>query len=161
MPLFLRSTALWALLLLFVGFTLGFGVFRDAAGGVLLDGLSDLDDILVLLNGMTPSEKSAHFYITLFLDMPYPLIYGCLFAATAIRFSGFSLLAIPAALVIPVDIAENTIQLLALSGFEDYLAAKQYLTPLKFALFALAGIIAVGAVAYHLFRRVTGRTNTN
>jgi hypothetical protein len=156
MQILLRSATLWSLLILFIVFTLAFGVFRDGAGGVLLDGLSDPNEILTLLQNMTPAEKSVHFNITLYLDMPYPVIYGGLFALSAFRFGGSWLLAIPALLVIPVDVVENTIQLLALSGVEDYILLKQWLTPLKFTLFAMAAIIASGAALFHLIRKIVG-----
>ena len=107
---------------------------------------------------MTEAQRSAHFWITVLLDTAYPLAYGGFFAAMALRFFGRygPLAALPALATIIVDLTENTVQALALSGAADALDAKSWLTPLKFGLFFLAAAIALIALVIavaHLFRQ--------
>jgi hypothetical protein len=98
---------------------------------------------------MSAQQKRAHLWITLLLDVPFPLAYGGLFLGLCLRYGGrFSFyLAAPAFLVIPVDLLENAVQFIALLGNEVLLPAKAYLTPAKFLLFYVAALIAIGSLS--------------
>ena len=80
--------------------------------------------------------------------------------ASSLRFFGRfgKLAALPAFATIVVDLTENTVQALALSGAANVLDAKSWLTPLKFYLFEIAGVIAVIALVIaivNMFRKKT------
>ena len=62
--------------------------------------------------------------------------------------------AMPALLVIPTDLCENLIQLLALTGTEDLLHIKALLTPIKFRLFKVAASISAMSRCLGLWRRL-------
>ena len=76
----------------------------------------------------------------------------------ALRFFGKygRIAALPALATAIVDLTENTVQALALSGAADALDAKAWLTPLKFDLFYLAAGIALVALVIaimNIFRK--------
>jgi hypothetical protein len=107
---------------------------------------------------LSEAQRSAHFWVTVLLDTAYPLAYGGFFAAMALRFWGKfgRLAALPAIATIIVDLTENTVQALALSGAADVLDAKDWLTPLKFGLLFLAAAIALIALVIavvNIFRK--------
>ena len=56
------------------------------------------------------------------------------------------LLLLPALLVIPVDLLEGFVQVLILSGNDEVVSMKEWVTPLKLLLFILAILIAVMAL---------------
>ena len=66
--------------------------------------------------------------------------------------------ALPAFAASIVDLTENTVQALALSGAADVLDAKDWLTPLKFGLFAAAGLIALLGVIIGIVHLFTNKT---
>lgn len=156
MTLITRTPVLWALFVLMVICGAGFGFFAPAVGGQFLDMLSRPDELRATLAAMTPEQKSAHFWITVLLDTAFPLAFGLLFAGLAWRFFGKygPLAAIPGFAVLIVDLTENTIQALALSGAADVLDAKAWVTPLKMGLFYLAAVIALVALVIAVFRMV-------
>ncbi len=107
---------------------------------------------------MNASQKTAHFWVTVLLDTAYPLAYGGFLAGMALRFFGRfgKLAAAPALAVIVLDLTENMVQALGLTGTADVLAAKDWLTPLKFMLIWPAGLIALVALAIailNMFRK--------
>lgn len=53
-----------------------------------------------------------------------------------------------------MDLTENTVQALALSGAADALDAKDWLTPLKYVLFMVAAAIALIALAVAIVERI-------
>ncbi len=113
-----------------------------------------------LIGTLSGEQKTAHFWITVLLDTVYPLAYGGFFAGMALRFFGSfgKIAAVPALATIVVDLTENTVQALALSGAADALDAKNWLTPLKFGLFYVAGVIALIALVIaivNIFRKRT------
>lgn len=154
-----RTPVIWALLVLQIVIGFGFGVFRDAAGGQLLDMQMTGEASRAILAGMTEAQRSAHFWITVLLDTAYPLAYGGFFAGMALRFFGRygTLASLPAFGAIVVDLAENTVQALALSGAADVLDAKDWITPFKYGLVMVAAVIALVAVGIALWRMVRKR----
>ncbi|MDP3457933.1 MAG: hypothetical protein Q8S09_01540 [Hyphomonas sp.] len=135
----------------------GFGFFSTAVGGQYLDMLSNPAEARALLAGLTPPQRSAHFWVTVLLDTAFPIAFGLLFAGLAWRFFGKwgPLAALPGFAVLIFDLTENTIQALALSGAVDVLDAKAWVTPMKMYLFYAAALIAVAAVLIALYRVLT------
>jgi len=163
MLLFLKqSRTLWALFAATIVLAIGFQSATPLAGGALLDTSTTLAASEALLQAMSTEQKQAHLWITLLLDVPFPLAYGGLFLGMCLRYTGrFALyLAAPAFLVIPVDLIENAIQALALTGNASLLPAKAYLTPAKFLLLYAAAIIAIGSLGISLVLSGLRKDNT-
>ena len=155
-----RTPVLWALFAAAVLITFGFSALAPMVGGQFLDMVRTGAGAQALLAGMTGPQRTAHLWITLLLDTAYPLAYGGFFAGMALRFFGrFGRLAsLPAFATMIVDLTENTVQTLALSGAANALDAKGWLTPLKFYLFDVAGLIALVALVIailNMFRKKT------
>ena len=157
MSLIIRTPVLWALFVLMVVCVFAFRHFTPAVGGQFLDMLDQPEAIRATFAAMTPEQKSAHFWVTVLVDTAFPIAFGLLFAGLAWRFFGKygPLAAIPGFAVLIVDLTENTIQALALSGAADALDAKAWVTPLKMGLFYLAAVIALVALGIAVFRMVT------
>ncbi|MEQ9506930.1 MAG: hypothetical protein RLO80_11720 [Hyphomonas sp.] len=157
MTLITRTPVLWTLFVLMVLCIFGFQHFTPAVGGQFLDMLDQKDAIREVFAAMTPEQKSVHFWVTVLIDTAFPVSFGLLFAGLAWRFFGKwgAVAAIPGFAVLIVDLTENTIQALALSGAADALDAKAWVTPLKMNLFYLAALIALVALGIAIFRRVT------
>jgi len=155
-----RTGVLWGLFVLMVVSGIGFGVTSDLVGGKFLDSISEPVLARELLAGLTPEQAQAHLWITLSLDTIYPLAYGGLFMGLALRFFDEYRVAaaMPAALTAIVDLTENMVQVLALSGTADVLDSKEWLTTLKFGLFMMAAVIALVALGIALYRRVKSRS---
>lgn len=147
----LEDTRVLAALLLLTGLAaFCFGLFRPGVGGAYLDMLADPEAARALLGTLTPTQRSVHLQVTLVLDTLFPVSFGLLCAGLALRLPGpwRRYASLPAIMAIGLDLAENGVQVLALSGSADLLAAKAWLTPAKFALFGLAATIAlVSAIA--------------
>jgi len=152
-----RTPVLWALFVLMLLCIFAFQHFTPAVGGQFLDMLDEPLAIRETFGAMTPEQKSVHFWVTVLVDTAFPLSFGLLFAGLALRFFGEWGVpaAIPAFAVLIVDLTENTVQALALSGVADALDAKAWVTPLKMGLFYIAALIAVAALAIAVFRLVT------
>ncbi|MEZ5997660.1 MAG: hypothetical protein R3B98_03080 [Hyphomonas sp.] len=140
-----RTPTLIALFILQGLIFLGFGPFVEGVGGTFLDTLMTGDESRQAIAAMTSDQRWTHFWVTALLDSIYPIAYGAFFVGMALRFFGRfgKLAALPAFAASIVDLTENTVQALALSGAADVLDAKNWLTPLKFGLFGVAGLIAV------------------
>ena len=140
-----RTPTLIALFILQGLIFLGFGPFVNGVGGTFLDTLMTGEESRTVIAAMSSGQRWTHFWVTLLLDTLYPIAYGAFFVGMALRFFGKLryLAAVPAFAGAIVDLAENVVQALALSGAVDLLDAKDWLTPLKFGLFAVAGVIAV------------------
>lgn len=156
----IRTPVIWGLFIASVLITAGFVALAPNVGGQYLDSIWSGAGAEAHFQAMTAPQRSAHFWITVLLDTAYPLAYGGFFAAMALRFFGRfgRLAAVPAFATILVDLTENTVQALALSGAVDALEAKGWLTPMKFYLFDLAAIIALIALVIaivNLFRKKT------
>ncbi len=153
-----RTPVLWALFVLTVALFVGFNFWTPAVGGMILDTVGPVDEVQALLASMTDAQKASHFRMTLGLDMIFPLIYGGLFIGLIFRNfdKAARWLAIPAFAVIPIDLAENTIQLMALQGNESLLGAKALLTPAKSLSFLVAALIALAGLVIATVRRLRG-----
>ena len=153
-----RTPVIWGLFIAQLLIFPGFALFSDALGGRYLDTVASGEASRALIAGLTEAHRNAHFWVTVLLDTVYPLAYGGFFAAMALRFFGRfgRLAALPALATIIIDLTENTVQALALSGAADALDAKSWLTPLKFGMFFLAAAIALIALVIaiaHIFRK--------
>lgn len=151
-----RASTIWISGLVFLGLTIAFGIVIRIYDLHIIDEISDPDAVRAVIASMTPEQRTAHFYMTLILDMPYPLAYGVFYAGLALRFFGRAgvWLALPAFICIPADLIENTVQLLVLAGQENWLWLKALMTPLKLATFIPASLIAVVALLIALKRRL-------
>ena len=127
--------------------------------GTALDSIASIESVQALLLGMSDTQKHSHVLMTIILDMVYPFVYGLLFAGLTLKFSGKIgvWLALPAFAVIPVDIFENIIQLMALTGSGSLLFIKTVLTPVKFVLFIISGLIAIGSLLFGIMQKIKNR----
>lgn len=157
MSLITRTPVLWTLFVLTVILFLGFGALAPMVGGQFLDMVSAPAETRAVLEAMTPAERRAHFWVTVLLDTAFPLSFGLLFAGMAWRFFGKfgRFAAIPGFAVLIVDLTENTLQAITLSGAAYLLDPKEWVSPLKMNLFYLAALIALVAAGIALYRRVT------
>lgn len=148
--------------LAFVGLTIAFGIWIQRYDLQIIDELSDPDQIRAVVAAMTEDQRSAHWWMTLVLDYFYPLAYGGFFAGLALRNFGAAgvWLAIPAMIVVPADIIENTIQLFILSGDQSLIWVKPIVTPIKLVTFIVAGLIALAGLGLAVYRRVTGHSDS-
>ena len=119
--------------------TIAFPVATSFLQIPLVDAISDPTEVRQVISDMTPGQRFVHAWITATLDVAYPLAYGALFIGSAYafyerfgRYIAYSLL-----VVVPTDLLEGVVQILALMGFADFLAAKAVLTPLKTILFLM------------------------
>jgi len=157
MSLITRTPALWTLFVLTVVLTLAFGAAAPMVGGRFLDMASQPEDTRAVFEAMTPGERGRHFWLTVLLDTVYPLSFGLFFAGMAWRFFGRfgPFAAIPGFAVLIVDLTENTLQAITLSGAAYLLEPKAWVSPLKMNLFYLAGLIALVAAGIAVFRLFT------
>lgn len=144
--------------LAFLGLTIAFGVWIQRYDLQIIDELSDPDQIRAVVAAMTPEQMSAHWWMTLLLDYFYPLAYGAFFAGLALRYFGALgiWMAIPAMIVVPADVIENTIQLMILSGDQSLIGLKAIVTPLKLVSFLVSALVALIALVFAAYRRLTG-----
>ena len=149
------TRTLWALVLIQVLIWVGFVSVMRIYDFVLIDEMWEPDTIRDYIGGLSPEQKQAHIWTTATLDVLYPLTYGCFFAGMALKFFGPSgkWLALPGILAIPVDLTEGVIQVLALSGQEDVIVHKAWVTPWKLGLFGAAALITLVAVVVALRRK--------
>lgn len=150
-----KTPVLLTLFGLTVAITISFEAVRASAGSPLLDLLMTGTEAQARLAAMSAEAKQAHFWGTVLNDTAYPIAYGGLFAGLALRFGAPKLIyALPAISSAVVDLCENTVQALALSGTIDWLAAKSVLTPLKSVLVAAAAGLALILMARALWRKL-------
>ncbi|MEL7043224.1 MAG: hypothetical protein AAGL90_17020 [Pseudomonadota bacterium] len=151
-----RTIIATGLAFLVIGFA--FGLWIGQFDLEILDTISDPDQVRSVVAAMTPAQKSAHFWMTIVLDYPYPLAYGAFFGGIALRFYGRAgkWLAIPALIAVSADVIENTIQLLILSGDDVLIWLKVIMTQIKFAAFLPAALIALTGLGLGAYRRFFG-----
>ena len=132
-----------------------FGVVMAIWDFSIIDEMSDPVVIAAHIDAMTPTQRNVHSWMTGTLDVAYPLAYGAFFVGMALRFFGRwrALLALPGVMVVPVDLTEGVIQILALQGMDGIVWAKAYITPLKLYLWFAALGISILAAAIALKRR--------
>ena len=150
-----KSSTLWILAVVQVAIGAGFFFIGDHFEFSLLDEVYSLDVVQAKLEALSSEQKRIHTITTATLDTMYPLAYGGMFVGLAWRFLGpaGSYAAIPGLAVIPIDLTENSVQILALNGVRDVLVYKSWLTPMKFGLFLTAAIIALIAVGVAVRRK--------
>ena len=131
-----------------------FPVVAGHFGLTLLDAVADPAEARALIAGLTGEQRQAHAWITGTLDVAYPLAYGALFLGAALRFFPRKgvLLAIPILIGIPAEFLEGLVQILALTGQVDWLAAKAVLTPVKGGTFVYGAVLALLGVALRGWR---------
>jgi hypothetical protein len=151
---------LWLLFAGTVALTVLFRLISEHWNMTFLDAIASPEEARAHLSSLSAEQVRVHIWTTAIVDVLYPIFYGGLFAGVALSsFRHFGLLlAIPSFLVIPVDIAEGVVQIYALLGTGDWLAAKAILTPLKFILFFMGFAIAAYAWGHWLIRRFRGAT---
>jgi len=156
MNLITRTPVLWTLFVLTVVITAAFLALAPAVGGQFLDMTSAPADTRAAYDAMSPGQRTAHFWITVLLDTAYPLSFGLFFAGMAWRFFGKwgPLAAIPGFAVLIVDLTENPLPAITLSGAAYVLEPKAWVTPLKMNLFWAAALIALVAAGIALYRLV-------
>ncbi len=147
-----KPATLWVLFFLFAAETAGFAAIMAHWDFLLIDEMSDPAAIRQHLAEMSSTQRTVHAWTTATLDVAYPLTYGPLFAGLALR-AFRPIFAIPAIIVIPTDLAEGVIQVMALTGVGEALWLKAYVTPLKLVLFAAAALIAIAALVAAWRRR--------
>lgn len=150
-----KPKTLWILFALFVLETIAFGLIMQHWDFTVIDEMSDPDHIRAHIAAMSDLQRQVHAWTTATLDVAYPLTYGPLFAGMALlRFR--PVYTVPAIAVIPTDLAEGAVQVMALLGDDQLIGWKAMLTPLKLGLFLIAIIIALAALGLILkdkFRR--------
>ncbi|MEL7030926.1 MAG: hypothetical protein AAGK80_01530 [Pseudomonadota bacterium] len=147
-----QTRVLWILFGLFVVETIGFGIIMRVWDFAIIDEMSDPDKISAHIGAMSETQRGVHAWMTATLDVAYPLTYGPLFAGLALR-AFKPVFAFPAVAVIPTDLAEGYVQVMALIGDESLLWLKAYLTPLKLVWFLTAMVIAIAALLFGYWRR--------
>lgn len=147
-----QTRTLWVLFILFVLESIGFGIIMLVWDFAIIDEMSDPDKISAHIAAMSETQRSVHAWMTATLDVAYPLTYGPLFAGLALRHLK-AVFAVPAIAVIPTDLTEGYVQVVALLGDESLLWLKAYLTPLKLVLFFGAILISIAALVVGFQRR--------
>lgn len=153
-----RPRVLVALLIAMIAIALAFGHVNGAIGGPLLDMISGAEANRARLAGMDAGQRSAHLWVTLTLDMAYPLVYAPFFGAFAARFAGrFALAAaLPAIALLAVDVTENMVIVAMLLGNETLFEIKSLATLLKWWLFGLTLAVAAASGLSALVRHFAG-----
>ena len=151
-----RTPTLYGLLCVTIAMTLAFTPLAQHFGLTLLDGISSPQLARETIAAFTADQRIAHAWITATLDVAYPLAYGLLFAGCTLRFfpNAGKYLALPPLLVIPIDLFEGLIQILALLEISDWLALKAVVTPLKLILLASGLITTVAGAFAWAYRRL-------
>lgn len=155
-----KTPVLWLSFLATVLITLTFQIIGSQVDFVFLDSLSDPVEVKAAIASMSASQREFHAWMTLTLDVAYPLAYGALFVGSAYRFfpaKGFYL-CLPALICIPVDLMEGIVQVWALVGTADFTQAKAMLTPLKVILFATGLLITIAGWARWLINKIRRAT---
>lgn len=130
-------------------------VAPHAGGWPLLDGIASAAEVRTKIASMSSSQRSTHFWMTLIIDTPYPFAYVGLFSGAIL--AGFRgpigwILASPVFLLLPMDLAENTIHLIVLTVDPVALELKEMLTPAKRWLFRAAALVALIAIIFAMIR---------
>lgn len=138
-----------------------FGYFQRFVGGDMLDLVISGQDAHTRLSEMDDAQKQAHTWITLILDSLYPIAYGSFFAGATIWLAGKSKIwmATPALVTVIADFCENTVQLLALNGFDNLIVAKSVLTPIKFSAFFVMGLFFLFYLLTAIAHKIKNNSN--
>jgi len=156
-----RTQNLWALFVSFILITAAFPVSSSVWDINFIDPISSPELVREAIASMSSSQRHIHAWLTATLDVAYPLVYGALFFGSAYAFfpKYGRYLAIPACLVIPIDLLEGVVQVLALTEVKDALDFKALLTPAKSVLFLLGLAITFSGYLVWLYSRVRRMTS--
>ncbi|KCZ88373.1 hypothetical protein [Hyphomonas johnsonii] len=153
-----RTPVLIGSFILMIVVAAGFVWARGFMDGTFLDLEMSGPAAMQRLSEMTPDQRNVQFWTTLVLDTLFPLAYGGFFGGLAARFGGSRrlLATLPMLLGVGFDFAENITQVLAVKGFDSLLAAKTFLTPVKFGLvdigIVIGIVLALMALVRHLLK---------
>ena len=156
-----KTPVLWILAVVMILIGMSFGYVSQVYEINLLDEISDPERVRSSIAAMSEEQKRVHLWTTGVLDVAFPLAYGGLFVGLAWRFLGAAgpLLALPGLAVIPIDLTEGVVQIMALGGNNDVVVHKAWVTPLKFGLFLPASLIALFALGLAVRRKFFGRAS--
>lgn len=157
---FAQTKTLWITFIAMMIIGAAFGVVMKKFGFTIIDEMYDPEKIRGHIAAFTPTQTKAHIWTTATLDVAYPLTYGAFFIGMAHRFWGHISwwFILPALLVIPVDLTEGVVQVLALLGNDGVIDAKAILTPAKFILFITAALIALAGLIKMGVMKLRNRT---
>lgn len=151
--------SLWIAFVSTILITIAFPVAASIWGISFIDAMSDPAAVRRAITDMTPDQRVVHAWVTATLDVAYPLAYGALFIGSAYafyeRFGRYIALLLLA--VVPTDLLEGVVQVLALTDTADFVDAKAILTPLKTGLFLLGLVTTVSGWVIWTVRRIRER----
>jgi len=132
-----QNHILWILFGATILLTVSFQVVANIWELTLIDAISDPTEARLAISSMSPHQHTIHAWVTSTLDVAYPFVYGAFFIGSCHKFyeEWAWALAAPIYLLIPTDLIEGVVQVLALTSTADWLDAKSILTPLKTMLF--------------------------
>ena len=148
------------LLIATVVIAMSFGPVPAIVGPPLLDFIFNGEAARARLAELSTYQRQVHLYGTLINDTLFPLAYSGLLAGVAGRFASLrwrGWVMLPALAACVLDLCENAVQVLALSGTVDLLDLKTVLTPLKFGMAGVAIVLAIGLLGMGIVRRLSGR----
>ena len=148
------ARALWVLFILFALQSIAFQTVEAHRDLTLIDRIGDPEQIRQTISSMNAMQRQVHIWTTATLDVLYPLTYGLLFAGLSLsQFRRFW--ALPAMIVIPIDLLEGVVQMILLLGNDHWIGLKAILTSTKFVFFALAALIALAALMVGIMARLS------
>lgn len=140
---------LWISFIATVLITLSFPVAASIWGLSFVDPISDPALVRQAIADMSAEQRLVHVWVTATLDVAYPLAYGALFVGAAVAFYPRvgRYLAMIILVVVPTDLLEGVVQVLALTDTADWVGAKAVLTPLKTILFLFGFLVTIAGWA--------------
>ena len=155
-----ENRSLWIAFGATILITIAFLITGSMWGITFLDTISDPSEARLVISSMSPDQRIIHAWITATLDVAYPLAFGALFIGSAYKFYKNSgrFIALPFFVLVPTDLLEGIVQVLALTGTMDLVDAKAVLTPLK-TILLLLGITTttVGCIVWLVARTQRNR----
>ncbi|MEP2891457.1 hypothetical protein [Tateyamaria sp.] len=151
-----RSWMLLFLLVASVALSVAFASVRVQLDGAMLDFMMNGTQARAHLASMSPEQKDTHFWATVLHDTAYPLAYGGFLIGAIWRFGGDlrKWFVVPAIAAPFLDLFENFVQALALSGNATFLGLKSLLTPAKFGCIFLAFVLLVTCLGIAGYKRL-------
>lgn len=104
-------------------------------------------DILMHIDKLSADARTAHIWVTVTLDVLYPLSYAALFGGLArAGFPAKAWLAYPILICVPFDLLEGLSQVMLLEGHVKWIVLKSFVTPVKLTLFAVGVLIGLAGL---------------